>query len=61
MSVNPFVNSTKALPKKDEMIVRVPMDQLDIGGRKSHLPSESKDSKMAIKHVGGGTGMGSGS
>lgn len=56
MAVNPFVNSTKALPKKDEQIIRVPMDQLDIGGRKSHLPSEAKDAKMAISHVGGSGG-----
>jgi hypothetical protein len=60
MSVNPFVNSTKALPKKDEMIVRVPMDELEIGGRKSNLPSEMKSSKMSIHHVGGGSGSGSG-
>lgn len=51
MATNPFVNGTKALPKQDEMIVRVPLDQLDLGGRKSHLPSEDKNSKMALKHV----------
>lgn len=59
MSVNPFVNSTKSLPKKDEAIVRVPMDELEIGGRKSHLPSEMKSGKMSIRHVGGSSGMGS--
>lgn len=59
MSVNVFSNSTKALPRKDEMIVRVPMDELEIGGRKSHLPSETKSSKMAIKHTGGSMGSGS--
>lgn len=51
MSVNPFVNNTKALPKQDSMIVRVSMDQIDLGGRKDHLPSEDKDSRMTIKHV----------
>lgn len=53
MSVNPYVNNTKALPKKDEMILRVPMDEIEIGGRKSNLPSESKNGKIAIRHVGG--------
>lgn len=61
MSVNPFVNNSKALPKSDSQIIRVPMDELEIGGRKSHLPSKSKDGKMAVSHVGGSTGMGSGS
>ena len=52
MSTNPFVNQSKAIPKQDSQIVRVPMDELEIGGRKSHLPSENKDSRMALKHVG---------
>lgn len=59
MATNPFVNSTKALPKSDSMIVRVPMDELEIGGRKSNLPSEMKSSKMSIDHVsrsGNGSG-----
>lgn len=60
MSVNPFSNSSKSLPKSDSMIVRVEMDQLDIGGRKSNLPAKEKDSKMSLRHVGSGTGMGSG-
>lgn len=51
MSVNPFVNGTKALPKSDAQIIRIPMDQEDIGGRKAHLPAKDKNS-MTIKHVG---------
>lgn len=59
MSVNVFSNGTKSLPKRDEMIVRVSMEELEIGGRKSHLPAENKSGKMAIRHVGGSSGMGS--
>lgn len=60
MAVNPFVNSSKALPKQDAQIIRVPMDEIEIGGRKSNLPSETRNAKLAIGHVGGSTGMGSG-
>lgn len=48
---NIFENSTKTLPKSDEQIVRVDMEQIDIGGRKSHLPSQSKSSVLPINHV----------
>lgn len=48
-----FQNNTKSLPKKpDDQIVRVNMEQDDISGRKSHLPSESKAGDMSIAHVG---------
>jgi hypothetical protein len=54
-----FKNSTMSIPKSDPQIVRVDMEQLDIGGRKSHLPSEGKSSVMSITHTpNGGTGMG---
>ena len=52
-----FNNSTKTLPKKpDEQIVRVGMEQDDISGRKSHLPSEDKSGPMSISHVGKSSG-----
>lgn len=51
MSANPFTNNQKTIPKTDSQIVRVPMDQLDIGGRKDHLPSTTTDSRMSLKHV----------
>ena len=35
--MNIFQNPTKSIPKSDAQIVRVDMEQLDIGGRKSHL------------------------
>lgn len=49
---NIFQDSTKRIPTSDPMIVRVDMEQLDIGGRKSHLPSASKSNDMTIQHVG---------
>lgn len=52
MSVNPFMNNAKALPKSDSQIIRVPLDQLDLGGRKSAMPAEEKATDLAIKHVG---------
>jgi len=49
--VNIFVNETKKLPTSDSQIVRVDMEQIDIGGRKSHLPSQSKSDVLPISHV----------
>lgn len=46
-----FHDSTKSVPKQDQQIVRVPMDQQDIGGRKSHLPNDGKSEDLSIKHV----------
>lgn len=48
---NIFQDSTKAIPTSDKQIVRVDMEQLDIGGRKSSLPSGSKSETMSISHV----------
>jgi hypothetical protein len=50
-SVNIFQNSAKSIPTSDEQIVRVDMEQIDIGGRKSHLPSQEKSGSMNISHV----------
>ncbi len=49
--MNIFQDPTKSVPKSDEQIVRVDMEQLDIGGRKSHLPGQSKSADMSIDHV----------
>ncbi len=46
-----FRDPTKSLPKKDEQIIRVPLDQLDIGGRTGHIPSPTQADKMTISHV----------
>lgn len=51
---NLFQDPTKSIPKSDGQIVRVDMEQQDIGGRKSHLPSQGKSSELSIKHVENG-------
>ena len=58
MMVDIFRDPTKSLPKKDEQIVRVDMEQQEIGGRKSHLPPKHVESDMSITHVGGTGGSG---
>lgn len=51
--VNIWQNDTRSLPTKkaDDQIVRVPMDQSEIAGRKSHLPNASISPEMSIVHV----------
>jgi hypothetical protein len=46
-----FRDPTKSVPKSDAQIVRVDMEQLDIGGRKSHLPQKGKSPNLSITHV----------
>lgn len=48
---NIFQDSTKAIPTSDRQIVRVDMEQSDIGGRKSHLPAKEMATDMSISHV----------
>lgn len=48
---NIFVDPTKSVPKQDSQIVRVDMEQQDIGGRKSHLPNQDKSEAMTVRHV----------
>src|SRR5260370_1151126 len=48
---NIWNNSTRKLPESDEQIVRVSMEQIDIGGRKSALPAQEKSSAMTPSHV----------
>jgi hypothetical protein len=49
---NLFQNSAKTVPMKaDDQTVRVDLDVNEIGGRKSHLPSQSKSDKLTISHV----------
>lgn len=50
-NVNIFQNPAKSIPTSDEQIVRVSMEQIDIGGRKSHLPAQQKSPSMSINHV----------
>lgn len=49
--VNIFQDPTKTVPKRDAQIVRVPMDQEEIGGRKDHMPAADKSGDMSINHV----------
>ena len=56
---NIFQDSTKSVPKSDEQIVRVNMEEIEIGGRKSHLPAQAKSGVLGVSHVGNaGTNMG---
>lgn len=51
MATNIFTDSTKSIPTKDAQIVRVNMEEQEIGGRKSSLPKEGKSPDLAIDHV----------
>ncbi len=56
-NLNIFQNNAKSVPMKaDEQIVRVDMEQIDIGGRKSHLPSQEKSGVMTLSHVPNSSG-----
>ena len=46
-----FQNNAKSIPTSDEQIVRVDMEQSDIGGRKSALPAQNKSGVLPINHV----------
>lgn len=60
MGIDIFKNTTKSIPESDAQIVRVPLEQLDIGGRKSHLPSTDKSSDLGLSHVTGAAVPGNG-
>lgn len=51
MSNRIFQDPTKTMPKRDSQIVRVSMEENEIGGRKDHIPSGGKSGDMAISHV----------
>lgn len=48
---NIFQDSTKTVPKSDGQIVRVTMQQNEIGGRTDHMPKEQKNPDLSIVHV----------
>lgn len=50
-NVNIFQNQAKSIPTSDEQIVRVDMEQIDIQGRKSHLPGQMKSGALGLSHV----------
>ena len=49
--MNIWQNSTRTLPQSDEQIVRVNMEEIEIGGRKSALPAQEKSGVMSLSHV----------
>jgi hypothetical protein len=49
---NLFQNSAKSIPTSDEQIVRVNMEEIEIGGRKSMLPAQQKSGVLGLSHVG---------
>ncbi len=51
MPVDLFHNTAKSIPTSDEQIVRVDMEKIDIGGRKSALPAGQQSPAMTISHV----------
>lgn len=51
MAVDIFKSRISGVPKSDADIVRVDMEQQDIGGRKSHLPPQHTESDLSISHV----------
>jgi hypothetical protein len=56
-NLNIFMNGTKSVPSSDEQIVRVSMEQIDLGGRKSHLPAQHVEPKLALSHVANASTM----
>lgn len=51
MPVDLFHNTAKSIPTSDDQIVRVGMEQIDIGGRKSHLPGQQTSTALPLSHV----------
>lgn len=51
MAVDIFHNTAKSIPTSDEQIIRVDMEHIDIGGRKSHLPAQQSSPAMGLSHV----------
>ena len=56
-NLNIFMNNAKSIPTSDEQIVRVSMEELEIGGRKSHLPGQEKAPSMTLSHVPNASSM----
>jgi len=49
--VDIFRDPTKSIPKSDPQIIRVDMEEEQIGGRKSHLPKSEKNDKLSVVPV----------
>lgn len=57
--VNLFQDGTKSVPKSSQNIVRVPMTQDELTGRKDHMPA-ADPSEATIAHVPNRGGKSSG-
>jgi hypothetical protein len=58
-NVDIFRNQAKSIPTSDSQIVRVGMEEIEIGGRKSHLPGAHKSESLSLSHVpNAGTAVG---
>lgn len=55
-NLNIFQNPVKSVPTSDSQIVRVSMEQIDIQGRKDHLPAQHKSPELPISHVPNASG-----
>ena len=54
-----FRNNAKSIPTSDAQIVRVGMEEIEIQGRKSHLPAQSKSDSLGLSHMpNAGTSVG---
>jgi hypothetical protein len=53
MATNIFQNNQKSIPMKtpDSFVVRVPMDEIQIAGRKEHAFSRATSSIASLAHV----------
>jgi hypothetical protein len=57
--VDIFKNPAKSVPTSDEQIVRVNMEEIEIAGRKSHLPAQMTSKELPVSHVpNAGTSIG---
>lgn len=51
MSTSIFQDPSKVIPRRDAQIVRVPMTENEIAGRKDHMPAADKSGDLSIEHV----------
>jgi hypothetical protein len=54
---NVFQDPSKSLPKRDNQIIRVPLEEMDLMARKDHIPTPKQSPELGITHVpnAGGT------
>ncbi len=50
-NVNIFQNGARTVPTNDEQIIRVSMEEIEIGGRKDHLPPSQRSGALTLSHT----------